>query len=268
MDLNTILSWFKRGCKPTEAQFAATFSSFRHKDDPVPMEDVTGLSYALANKSEKGHTHTLAEITDYDGGDKEVLNAMVANDTAELEAFTKTVGMYYILLADQTLYQYVHDEDTDTDTLTEVDPDGKVVYSAYDADDNLHIYLYNVPNMEFQDVTNEQVDKTIYTNDLDTLITRQLKNGIYSVVHINSGIDDNTYGDAYTLTVGDGSISSRVLECRSGWAQTVLIDESYQWEWHRYAYTGHKHQMSDVEGLPAALDDKQDKNDNSLPNIH
>ena len=265
MDLNTILSWFKRGCKPTEAQFAATFRSFRHKDDPVPMEDVTGLSYALANKSEKGHTHTLAEITDYDGGDKEVLNAMVANDTAELEAFTKTVGMYYILLADQTLYQYVRDEDTDTDTLTEVDPDGKVVYSAYDADDNLHIYLYNVPNMEFQDVTNEQVDKTIYTNDLDTLITRQLKNGIYSVVHINSGIDDNTYGDAYTLTVGDGSISSRVLECRSGWAQTVLIDESYQWEWHRYAYTGHKHQMSDVEGLSAALDDKQDKTDNSLP---
>ena len=265
MDLNTILSWFKRGCKPTEAQFAATFRSFRHKDDPVSMEDVTGLSYALANKSEKGHTHTLAEITDYDGGDKEVLNAMVANDTAELEAFTKTVGMYYILLADQTLYQYVHDEDTDTDTLTEVDPDGKVVYSAYDADDNLHIYLYNVPNMEFQDVTNEQVDKTIYTNNLDTLITRQLKNGIYSVVHINSGIDGNTYGDAYTLTVGDGSISSRVLECRSGWAQTVLIDESYQWEWHRYAYTGHKHQMSDVEGLPAALDDKQDKTDNSLP---
>ena len=262
MDLNTILSWFKRGCKPTEAQFAATFRSFRHKDDPVPMEDVTGLSYALANKSEKGHTHTLAEITDYDGGDKEVLNAMVANDTAELEAFAKTVGMYYILLADQTLYQYVHDEDTDTDTLTEVDPDGKVVYSAYDADDNLHIYLYNVPNMEFQDVTNEQVDKTIYTNNLDTLITRQLKNGIYSVVHINSGIDGNTYGDAYTLTVGDGSISSRVLECRSGWAQTVLIDESYQWEWHRYAYTGHKHQMSDVEGLPAALDDKADANHN------
>ena len=103
--------------------------------------------------------------------------------------------------------------------------------------------------MEFQDVTNEQVDKTIYTNDLDTLITRQLKNGIYSVVHINSGIDDNTYGDAYTLTVGDGSISSRVLECRTGWAQTVLVDENYQWQWHRYSYNGHTHQMSDVEEL-------------------
>ena len=106
------------------------------------------------------------------------------------------------------------------------------------------------------------MNKTIYTNDLDTLITRQLKNGIYSVVHINSGIDGNIYGDAYTLTVGDGSVFSRVLECRSGWAQAVLIDESYQWEWHRYSYTGHKHQMSDVEGLPAALDDKADANHN------
>ena len=262
MDIATILSWFKRGCKPTEAQFAATFQSFRHKDDKVPMEDVEGLAYAIATKSNTGHTHTLAEIIDYDGGDKEVINAMLANDTAELEAFTKTVGMYYILLADQTLYQYVHNEDTDTDTLTEVDPDGKVVYSAYDADDNLHIYLYNVPNMEFQDVTNEQVDKTIYTNDLDTLITRQLKNGIYSVVHINSGIDDNTYGDAYTLTVGDGSISSRVLECRSGWAQTVLVDENYQWQWHRYSYNGHTHQMSDVEGLGVALEGKAAANHN------
>ena len=247
MDLLTIKNWFKRGLKPTEAQFAAVFDSFRHKDDPVPMGDVDGLSYALANKSENGHTHTLAEITDYDGGDKEVLNAMVADDTAELEAFTKTAGMYYILLETQTLYRYVHDEDTDTDTLTEVDPDGKVVYSAYDADDNLHIYLYNVPNMEFQDVTNEQVDKTIYTNDLDTLITRQLANGIYSVVHINSGIDENTYGDAYTLTVGDGSISSRVLECRSGWAQTVLIDESYQWEWHEYLYKSELKNITDEE---------------------
>lgn len=241
MDLNTILSWFKRGCKPTEAQFAATFRSFRHKDDPVPMEDVTGLSYSLANKSEKGHTHTLAEITDYDGGDKEVLNAMVANDTAELEAFTKAVGMYYILLAYQTLYQYVHDEDTDTDTLTEVDPDGKVVYSAYDADNNLHIYLYNVPNMEFQDVTNEQVDKTIYTNDLDTLITKQLDNGIYAVVCLVSQ-QGNAYGDSYTLTVGDsGSIPNRVLESRDGWAFTTLIEGAYQWSWRRYAYVGHNH---------------------------
>lgn len=260
MDIATILTWFKRGCKPTEAQFAATFQSFRHKDDAIPMGDVSGLTMALANKSENGHTHTLAEITDYDGGDKEVINAMVAQDSTELETFTKTAGMYYILLSDDLLYQCVHDEDTDSDTLTEVEPDGKVVYSAYDANENLHIYLYNMPNLMFQDVTNEQVDKTIYTNNLESLITRQLANGVYSVVYINSGIDDNTYGDAYTLTVGDGSIASRVLECRTGWAQTILVDEAYQWQWHNYSYNGHGHQQSDVEGLTEALAGKAASN--------
>ena len=262
MDLQTIFSWFKRGCKPTEAQFKATFLSFRHKDDQVPMEDVSGLSYALSTKSNVGHTHTLAEISDYDGGDKEVLNAMVAQNAEQLGTFTKTIGMYYIQLDDVLLYRYEHDEDTDTDVLNEVEPDGKVVYSAYDVDEHLHIYLYNVPNMEFQDVTDRPVDKTIYTSDLDTLVTRQLENGVYSVVYINSDQEGNTFGDAYTLTVGDGSISSRVLECRTGWAQTILVDENYQWQWHRYSYNGHTHQMSDVEGLGVALEGKAAANHN------
>ena len=183
MDLATILTWFKRGCKPTEAQFKATFQSFRHKDDPIQMEDIAGLLYALMMKSDTAHKHTLADITDYDGGDKEVINAMVAEDAEELEAFTKTVGMYYIQLDEVQLFRCDHDEDNDENVLTAVAPDGKVVYSAYDANENLHIYLYNVPNLEFQDVTDRPVDKTIYTSDLDTLITRQLKNGIYSVVH-------------------------------------------------------------------------------------
>ena len=262
MDIATILSWFKRGCEPTEAQFAATFKSFRHKDDKVPMEDVEGLAYAIATKADTGHTHTLAEIIDYDGGDKEVINAMVAENAEELETFTKTVGMYYIQLDDVLLYRYDHDEDAGTDMLNEVEPDGKVVYKAYDADENLHIYLYNVPNMEFQDVTDQQVDKTIYTSDIDNLILRQLENGVYSVVYINSDQEGNTFGDAYTLTVGDGSISSRVLECRTGWAQSILVDENYQWQWHRYSYNGHTHQMSDVEGLGVALEGKAAANHN------
>lgn len=249
MDLQTILSWFKRGCKPTEAQFAATFRSFRHKDDAIPMGDVAGLAYTLANKSDKGHTHTLAEISDYDGGDKEVINAMVAEDSAELDAFAKTEGMYYILLSEHLLYQYLYDADTDTYALAETEPDGQVVYSAMDADENVHIYIYNVPQLTFQDVTNDQVDKTIYTNNLDSLITKQLPNGVYSVVYVNSGIDNNMYGDAYTLTVGDGSMFGRILECRSGWAKTVLLDEVYQWEWNHYSYRGHTHEIADVNGL-------------------
>ena len=293
MDLATILTWFKRGCKPTEAQFAATFRSFRHKDDKVPMEDVDGLAYAMASKSETGHKHTLADITDYDGGDKEVINAMVAEDAEEMAAFTKTVGMYYIQLDDVLLFRCDYDEDNDENILTAVDPDGKVVYSAYDANENLHIYLYNVPNMEFQDVTDRPVDKTIYTSDLDTLITKQLENGIYAVVCVVSNQQGNSYGDSYTLTVGDsGSVPSRVLESRDGWAQTVLVGSSYQWSWHRYAYAGHNHDTAyaalnhnhdgvyQPAGSYAASDHnhdgvylkqhqdisgKQDKTDNTLP---
>lgn len=293
MDIATILTWFKRGCKPTEAQFKATFLSFRHKDDKVPMEDVDGLAYAMASKSNTGHTHTLADITDYDGGDKEVINAMVAEDAEELAAFTKTVGKYYIQLDDVLLFRCDYDEDNDENVLTAVDPDGKVVYSAYDANENLHIYLYNVPNMEFQDVTDRPVDRTIYTSDLNTLITQQLENGIYAVVCVVSNQQGNLYGDSYTLTVGDsGSVPSRVLESRDGWAQTVLVESSYQWSWHRYAYAGHNHDTAyaalnhnhdgtyQPAGSYAASDHnhdgvylkqhqdisgKQDKTDNTLP---
>lgn len=293
MDLATILTWFKRGCKPTEAQFKATFMSFRHKDDPIPMGDVDGLAYAMSNKSNTGHTHTLADITDYDGVDKEVINAMVAADSTELEAFTKSDGMHYILLSDQVLYRCAYDESNDEYNLTEVDPDGNVIYSAYDANENLHIYLYNVPNLEFQDVTDRPVDKTIYTSDLDTLITKQLENGIYTVVCVVSNQQGNSYGDSYTLTVGDsGSVPSRILESRDGWAQTVLAGSSYQWSWHRYAYAGHNHDTAyaalnhnhdgvyQPAGSYAASDHnhdgvylkqhqdisgKQDKTDNTLP---
>lgn len=41
--LNTIFSWFQSGDFPTEAQFKATFSSFYHKDYPIPVENIEGL---------------------------------------------------------------------------------------------------------------------------------------------------------------------------------------------------------------------------------
>jgi hypothetical protein len=41
--LHTIFSWFQSGDFPTEAQFKATFSSFYHKDYPIPVESIEGL---------------------------------------------------------------------------------------------------------------------------------------------------------------------------------------------------------------------------------
>lgn len=50
--LNTIKNWFLTGLKPTQAQFWATWDSFRHKDDAIPQSDVAGLVGDLAAKAE------------------------------------------------------------------------------------------------------------------------------------------------------------------------------------------------------------------------
>lgn len=51
--LNTILNYFKTGLKPTQAQFWAAWSSFRHKDDPIPAADVQDLQALLDAKADK-----------------------------------------------------------------------------------------------------------------------------------------------------------------------------------------------------------------------
>lgn len=48
--LNDIFSWFQTGDLPTEAQFRATFSSFYHKDESIPMTRVQGLTSQLDQK--------------------------------------------------------------------------------------------------------------------------------------------------------------------------------------------------------------------------
>lgn len=42
--LKTIFSWFETGDMPTESQFQQTFSSFRHLDENIKMDEVTGLN--------------------------------------------------------------------------------------------------------------------------------------------------------------------------------------------------------------------------------
>ena len=42
--INTIYSWFETGDFPTQAQFQASWSSFWHKDETIPMTTIDGLS--------------------------------------------------------------------------------------------------------------------------------------------------------------------------------------------------------------------------------
>lgn len=62
--LNTILSWFEQGDIPTEHQFKQTFSSFRHLDEKIKMDEVGGLNEAFqktlsANHLEDENAHHL-----------------------------------------------------------------------------------------------------------------------------------------------------------------------------------------------------------------
>ncbi len=53
--LTTIFSWFENGDFPTEYQFQQTFSSFRHLDEKIKMNDVTGLLETFQNTLSTGH---------------------------------------------------------------------------------------------------------------------------------------------------------------------------------------------------------------------
>jgi hypothetical protein len=52
-NINTILSWFRTGKKPTQAQFEQTFTSFFHKEEPIPQASISNLSTVLNGKADK-----------------------------------------------------------------------------------------------------------------------------------------------------------------------------------------------------------------------
>ncbi|WP_294264097.1 hypothetical protein [uncultured Chryseobacterium sp.] len=56
--LNTILNWFQTGDFPTEAQFTASWSSFRHKDDAIPADQISGLSNLFQQTASIGAFNT------------------------------------------------------------------------------------------------------------------------------------------------------------------------------------------------------------------
>jgi hypothetical protein len=60
--LTEIFDWFMTGKKPTQAQFWATFSSFRHKAEAIAQSDIANLSNTLNAKAEKSQFD--AHLTD------------------------------------------------------------------------------------------------------------------------------------------------------------------------------------------------------------
>ena len=51
-DKNTIKNWFRTGLKPTQAQFWATWDSFWHKDEKIPVTSIEGFQGLLDEKAD------------------------------------------------------------------------------------------------------------------------------------------------------------------------------------------------------------------------
>ena len=70
--INTILSWFETGDFPTQEQFEASWTSFYHKDESIPMDKVENLNGKLLEKV-----------------DKSVYNAHLTNENAHITTLAK-----------------------------------------------------------------------------------------------------------------------------------------------------------------------------------
>ncbi|CDF80558.1 conserved hypothetical protein, putative phage tail fiber protein [Formosa agariphila KMM 3901] len=81
--LTTIKNWFKTGLKPTQAQFWATWDSFRHKDDKIPTTDIQNLDTYLDQKVDKVNGYGLSERS-FSQAEKDKLENLVSGDDIDI----------------------------------------------------------------------------------------------------------------------------------------------------------------------------------------
>ena len=161
------------------------------------------------------------------------------------------------------------------DDLAEIEePRTDVIYVTTDTN---KLYLYDADAEEFNEVTNTNVDNTIYVTDLDALFYMNLTAGMYAVAYTHR-IPAGSATTMYSLSV---SMSSRrgigrvvqttnmILANADGYAvKEYNNDDEPEWVWQTYSLDGHTHTVSEVQGLAQAIIDatvnKQDKTDNSL----
>lgn len=161
------------------------------------------------------------------------------------------------------------------DDLAEIEePRTDVIYVTTDTN---KLYLYDADADEFNEVTNTNVDNTIYVTDLDSLFDMNLTAGMYAVAYTHR-IQAGSATTMYSLSV---SMSSRrgigrvvqttnmILANAGGYAvKDYNDDDEPVWVWQMYSLDGHTHSVSEISGLAQAIIDatvnKQDKTDNGF----
>jgi len=161
------------------------------------------------------------------------------------------------------------------DDLAEIEePRTDVIYVTTDTE---KLYLYDADAEEFNEVTNTEVDNTIYVTDLDALFDMNLTAGMYAVAYTHR-IPAGSATTMYSLSV---SMSSRrgigrvvqttnmILANADGYAvKEYNDDDEPEWVWQTYSLDGHTHTVSEIQGLAQAIINatvnKQDKTDNGF----
>lgn len=108
------------------------------------------------------------------------------------------------------------------DALNDIEePNKEVIYITANTE---QLYIYD--GKKFINVTNKQVNNTIYTSEEKNLIDSKYSTGLYIVVTGNGKIYNFSVGASGTLRLYD----------YNGWANTVTGLSGKEWKWHNYIY--------------------------------
>ena len=103
-DKNTIRNWFKTGLKPTQAQFWATWDSFWHKDEKIPITAIEDIENILNEKADAeafdNHVVDAGAHADLFNAKEDKNQKGVAGGYAPLNNFTKLAIEYLNVVND------------------------------------------------------------------------------------------------------------------------------------------------------------------------
>ncbi len=102
--LTEIYNWFMTGKKPTQAQFWATWGSFRHKDEAIPQSAVSNLTTTLAAKTENAQFNAHKTAADAHQALFDLKQSLTDKGAqggyAPLDEFTKLAAEYLNIVND------------------------------------------------------------------------------------------------------------------------------------------------------------------------
>ncbi len=104
VSLTTIKNWFKTGFKPSQAQFWDTWDSFWHKEDNIPVANISGLNDLFVDinnhfNDPNAHELLLTQVQIYQFGNFQLFKAKT-----NFEAFLEVGDVANVWLNDETTF--------------------------------------------------------------------------------------------------------------------------------------------------------------------